>query len=146
MRSGFTLLEIIIVVGIIGILMSVGLPRLFRLQVPANQQFVARLNAFMQQGAQAALQTARVQTIRFNLASKLVERDDSQVKVSIPDELKIQDIIINGEPQVNDRTTEVRVFITPQGRTQNVKLLLTEQERNFTYILNPFTVQFVAPV
>ena len=145
MRAGFTLIEIIIVVSIIGLLMAVGLPRIFNLRVPATQQFIARLNAFVQQGAQAALQTGTVQAIKFNLGARTVERDNSQLRVSIPDDLKIQDIIINGEPQVTDRTVEVRVYINPQGHTQNVKLILTEREQHFTYILNPFTVQFALP-
>jgi prepilin-type N-terminal cleavage/methylation domain-containing protein len=146
MKSGFTLLEIVIVVGIIGLLLAAGLPRLFKLRVPAQQEFIARLNAFMQQGAQAALETSQVQTIRFNLARKVVERDNTQVQVTIPEALKIQDIIINGESQIDDRTVEVRVYITPQGRTQNVKVLLSEQGRTTTYSLNPFTVHFAAPV
>ncbi|MBA3954420.1 prepilin-type N-terminal cleavage/methylation domain-containing protein [Candidatus Dependentiae bacterium] len=151
MKSGFSLIELVIVIALIGVITGLMLPRLRKRETSVGQDFIVRLNAFVQEGAQAALQTSHAQTITFNFASNTIERSPEQGRMTMPSELEFTDIVINGESQLaTGKVTKTFFYILPDGTAQEVRILFVDHEQekllpnsgNYELVLNPFTVQF----
>lgn len=151
MKSGFSLIELVLVIALIAVITGLMLPRLRKRETSLGQDFIVRLNAFVQEGAQAALQTGRSQTITFNFASNTVERSPEQGRMQIPAELEFLEIIINGESQLaTGKVTKTFFYILPDGTAQEVRIVFIDHEQDkllpgsgtYELVLNPFTVQF----
>jgi prepilin-type N-terminal cleavage/methylation domain-containing protein len=151
MKSGFTLIELVLVIALIAVVTGLMLPRLRRRESSVGQDFIVRLNAFVQEGAQTAQQTASAQTITFNFGSNVLERSPEQARIPLPSELEFTDIIVNGESQLSSgKVTKTFFYILPDGTTQEVRILFRDQEQDtripgsgqYELVLNPFTAQF----
>lgn len=159
MKTGFTIIEMMLVVIIVGIMASIGLPRFVRGGQTPGQQFIARLNDLTQLGAQAALTTGTVQKINFNLQANKVElssidnknnkTNKTEKSIEIPDDFEIIDFIINGKNQFTAGGGERRsayFLINPDGITQETQIGVLDKTgtitRNYQIDLNPFTGQF----
>lgn len=152
-KAGFSLIELMIVILLIGIIASIGIPRFLRSPRTETEQFIARLNALVADGAQLAMQTTQSHKVFFNLLSKKVELQsvaDNKVKRSmdIPDHLAMENFIINGKTQFGEGGEKRTVYflINNEGVSQDVVMVLavdTKQgTRSYEFYLNPFTGVF----
>lgn len=156
MTKGFTLIEIAIVILIIAIMANLGIPRFLRIGTTESERFIERLNALVQQGAQAAMQTDKVQKILFNLIAKKVELQDidsnkSKKSIDIGD-IELKDFYINKKSQFMAGSEKYTAYflINPEGISQEVKIVIVDhklQAKNpkfgtYELLLNPFIPQF----
>lgn len=157
LKEGFTLIEIMIVVVLIGIITAFGLPRFLSSPVPKAQEFIGRLNRLVMQAAEQAQQETEPRRIFFNLGLGSVEIQKiggQQVggKLELPKELEVTDVIINGVSQFQIGGGQKRTFyflINAEGVSQEVQLVITEHARSgknrpYEFYLHPFTSLFRA--
>lgn len=157
MKKGFSLIELTIVILIIGIIASLGLPRFFRGSRTKSEQFIAQLTGLVRDGVQLALQTNEPQKVLFNLMAKKVELQsiaDNKTRrsMNIPSGVEVEDLLINGKsPFVGGGEKRTVYFlINPDGISQEVTLILIDhavKSRNpragrYEFYLNPFTGVF----
>lgn len=157
MKKGFTLIEILVVILIIGIMASIGLPRVFSTRTTNAEQFVARFNALVAYGVQQAIAKSRVEAVFLNLLGKKVELMDSsnnkvEKTIDIPKEIEVTNFFLNGVSQFDSsgKHESAWFYINDQGITQEVKIVFTDKEilskrpqsAYFEMNLNPFTALF----
>lgn len=157
MKKGFTLIELMIVILIIGIITSLGLPRILRGSLTQTEQFISRLNSLVQDGVQLALSTHEPQKITFGLTAKQVELQsipDNKVRrtLAIPAVVDIEDVTINGKPQFTSGGQRQAFYflINPDGVSQEVVMLVhdvamekrSQHSGRYEFYLNPFTGVF----
>ena len=151
--KGFTLIEIMVVILLIGIIAAIGVPRFLRQPVPVTQQFMHKFNNLVIQAVEQALEASEPRRVFFNLSSRTVEVQSVDGKLlggslELPDEVQINDVIINGVSQFQAGGAKRTVYflINAEGVSQEVRLLLVEQTsqgpRNFEFLLNPFSGLF----
>ena len=133
MEHGFTLIEIVVVILLIGIITAMGLPRFLRSRRTPTEEFVGRLNNLVGDGVETALRTGTVQRIFFNFDAKTVELQSATgtakgKPITIDPAIELTDILINRKSQfglgANKRT--VYFLINPEGISQEVTLVLTD--------------------
>lgn len=150
MNRGFSLIELMIVILLIGIIATIGIPRFLRTTRTEAEQFIARLNALVADGAQLAVQTQQPQKVLFNLLARTVELQDvsdnkAKRSIDIPKVLEIEDVYINGKSQFTGEGEKRTVYflITSEGISQEVRLVLTTEtqagKKTYELYLNPFT-------
>lgn len=153
--KGFSLIELMVVIFIIGLVTAIGLPRFLRSPVPVSQDFIFRLNTLIADAVEQAQKEGEPRRIFFNLTAAVVEIQTAQGKrlgdsLKIPPTLGVRDIIINGVSQFQQGGGEKRTFyflINAEGQGQEVTLFLEEQgksggTRTYEFYLNPFTSLF----
>jgi prepilin-type N-terminal cleavage/methylation domain-containing protein len=156
MKYGFTLIEIMLVILIMGIIASIGIPRFTRGTITQGEQFIARLNALTQYGAQEAIRSSSMVSIHFNLLGKnaeLLKANKSVKKIDIPSGIDITDFFVNGINQFSTTGGERRsawLYISPEGIAQEVKIVFIDkiiqtrrpQAGRYEIDSNPFTALF----
>lgn len=157
-KAGFTLIEIVIVILIIGIITAVSVPRLFRSPVSQTEQFVGRLNTLMQEAVESAQQSGMNKRVFFNIAAKSVAIQSIAGKqegraIEIPAAVEISEVFINGKSAFAlgaGEKRDVYLLINADGISQEVRLVLVNhavrsrspQGGAYEFYLNPFTSVF----
>lgn len=147
---GFTIIELMVVILLIGIITAIGIPRFLRQPVPVTQQFIHKLNTLVIQAVEQALESSEARRVFFNISASTVEIQDIAGKplggsLEIPDEIQVSDVIINNVSQFAQGGVKRTFYflINAEGVSQEVRLMLVEQApqgpRNFEFLLNPFT-------
>ncbi len=150
---GFTILELMVVILLIGIVTAISIPRFLRSPVPVTEQFIHKLNTLVTQTVEQSLQESEARRVFFNLSASEVEIQTIQGQtvgrsIAIPDEVQVDDVVINGVSQFQAGGTKRTFYflIDSEGVSQEVRLSLIEQTssgpRNFEFLLNPFTNLF----
>ena len=158
MKPGFSLIELMIVILLLGLIAAMGIPRFLRSSRPPTQDFIGRLNVLVRDGVQLAEKKRKVYKIFFDLPSKKVDirgvtGADASGSIAIPDAVEVSDVLIEGKSQFAAGGGEKRTvyfLINPDGITQDVTLSLidhTVRSHNpaggqYDYTLNPFTATF----
>lgn len=154
-RPGFTLIEIAVVILLIGIITSVGLPRFLRSPVSRAQTFIFQLNRLVMDAAEQSQSTSEPRRVFFNLVARTVTIQTITGHpvggtINIPKELEIPDVIINGVSQFHVGAGQKSTFyflINADGESQQVQLMITENfvsggSRTLEFYLHPFTSLF----
>lgn len=152
--AGFTLIEIILVILIIGIAAQIGIPRVFRTRQNVTIDFISRLNNLVQAGIQAAIDSGEMHKVLFSLRAKQVElvstvSNKTSMKIKMANEIALQDFFINGINQFKAMAEKDSAFffINTEGTAQNVKLILVDESKQplikSEFVLNPFTGRFL---
>lgn len=158
MKNGFSLIELMIVILLLGIIAAVGIPRFLRSPITPAQDFIGRLNALTGEGVYAALRAGKVHRISFDLTGGKVEVQTASGTlvgkgITIPKAVRIDDVIINGKSQFvagGGEKRSVYFLINPEGISQEVELRITDEKvrasnpagGEYTFYLNPFTSVF----
>ncbi len=158
MTRGFSLIELMIVILLLGFIAVMGLPRFLRSSRTPTEDFIGRLNVLTGEGVLLAEQTHKVYKIFFDLPAKKVEvrtvgNAVAGKGISIPDLVEIQDVVINGKSQFSAGGGEKRTvyyLINPDGITQEVTLSIIDHKvrankstgGQYDFYLNPFTAAF----
>lgn len=171
-KKGFTLIEILIVIAIIGVMMSVIVPNVKRL-LPRKEReaFLSKLNGLTRYAWQHALIERKVHQVEFDFNKKIVwvgmvtgtmkEGNPEVVRIKnaytatsipIPANIEIQNFIIEGYDELSrsDKRSAAYFFIMPDGLTQTVTINFIDKKhknsagkpRQFGLVLNPFNAQF----
>ena len=159
-QAGFTIIELVIVMLIIGLMLSIGLPKLRNSFSTEIKSFVVRLNSLTEQAAQQAQKHNIVYKVIFDFITKkvsmvpIINRQEYLKKdINIPESITIDDFLIDNKSQfiIGGGTKKSAYFlINPMGITQNVKIILIDnnlQKKNSSFgiyniVLNPFTSHF----
>jgi prepilin-type N-terminal cleavage/methylation domain-containing protein len=151
-QSGFALIEIIVAIIIIGIMATLGIPRLYRAGTSPLERFTAQLNMLAQDGLQRAIAQQMPYKIVFNFKQNnrsvelvLAGKEEKVVnRIVLPTSIMLQDLIINGKTEMG--RDEAWFFISPTGFAQEFILNITDPKTsatgNYGLVLNPFSVQF----
>ena len=168
---GFTLLELIIVIALMGIMASVITVSIRPRPANERKEFLASLNALLALGWREALITRNVHKIEFDFAKnsvvlqKKIENESSKsgmqfipVKskytenyIKWPKNLEVQQFLIEGKNEMGGlRKEAVWFYIMPDGSAQDIIINLIDvkdkmpnkQSRQVGWVLNPFSVQF----
>lgn len=153
LAKGFTILEIMVVILLIGVIAAISIPRFLRSPVPVAEQFMGNLNSMVIQAAEQAQQDGEPRRIFFNLLARSVELQDVADRevggrLAIPDVLEITDVVINNVSQFQAGGIKRTFYflINADGISQEVRLIITEQtdqgEQSYEVLLNPFTSSF----
>ncbi len=171
MKSGFSLIELVIVLLIVAIVAIVAIPIMRKPGHVPPKEFVGKLNVLMQAAWQQALLDNRVQRILFDFTrkritiSELAERGKNKdadkfvpitqayldTELAIPSGYTFNNFYIEKKDQMHmysGGSETAYFFLTPGGLTQDVILNITdrvEQEAfvdRFGLVLNPFSAQF----
>lgn len=152
-RRGFTILEIMVVIFLIGLIATIAVPRFLRSPIPEAEQFMGKLNGLVIQAVEQAQQADEPRRVFFDLSARIVEIQTvkgttSGGRLVLPESVQLTDVVINNTSQFGVGGTKhtVYFFINAEGISQEVRLMLTEQtpsgERLYQFLLNPFTSTF----
>jgi len=171
-KQGFTLFEVIFVIGIIAVLMTL-IPNLTQRKPHYERgQFVARLNALTKTAALQALSTHKVCEVEFDFAKRMVQIrrvtgkvDDRGLLVttpirpalahsvfSWPAQIEIKQFIVEGFDEMSRYTKGTGAaffYVMPEGLAQQMTINFIDKKdtidgkvRRVGLVLNPFTMQF----
>jgi len=165
--TGFTLIEIMIVLAIIGMALSVVIPRLSRGDNKLFDELITSLQAMVQLGYTSALTTGQIHRVFFDVEHNRVRLEKSTGKVNaqgnfdfeplkisyvkteiqLDERFEIRHFVIQGKDEIAHAagitTNEMWFFIMPEGLAQEVTLTIydTLQGKEKTLVMNPFTAQ-----
>ena len=72
-QKGFTLIEIMLVILLLGIIASIGIPTFLRSGLTPTEEFIGRLNASVQDAVLLADEKHTVQKVFFDISGKKVD-------------------------------------------------------------------------
>lgn len=151
-QSAFALIEIIVAIIIIGIMATIGIPRLYRAGANQLESFTARLNTLVQEGIQRAQSENTPYKIHFyfkennrSVQLRLAGKQEKIVsKIDMPATINLHDLYINRKIEMGRE--EAWLFISPTGMTQEFILNVidpkTSASGSYGLVLNPFAGQF----
>jgi prepilin-type N-terminal cleavage/methylation domain-containing protein len=147
-QKGFSLLELVVGMAIIGILASVAVPALFR-QVPQfkRDEFLTNLNTIVREASIRSLETGNPHKVGFNLSEGTIKMEEQTSKVDgsgdyifkpaqvrfakigdvIPDAYDIKQFFVQGVDEIgthsgSDTIEDIWFFVIPEGLAQEVVL------------------------
>jgi prepilin-type N-terminal cleavage/methylation domain-containing protein len=148
--KGFTFIELLIVISIVGIILAVALPRFSffdDIYVRKDIRQVTRLIRYLNE---AAVTKKLYYRVKFNIERGMVkveysndgveyndETDSFMKGLSFGDMMKIEDIILPGIGKINNG--EVAVIFLPYGFSEPFNLHLKGLGKFFTLSFNPYT-------
>lgn len=172
-RSGFTLIELAIVIGIMGMLLALISPVLFRPR-PGEQRekFVDELSRVVADGFLGALESGMLHRVVFDLVAREVRVEQSTGKTDIqgtmkfepalgsvalvlPDNLQIKNFYVNRHDELvqaaGAETKKIWFYITPGGTGQEVTINMLDMNAldaqgkpaQLSIVLNPFSMQLM---
>ena len=143
-RQGFSLIEIVVVLLIIGIMLSIGIPMLNHRSVDVISDFSIKLNRIVSNGVIMANQSnASAKITIFIQDPKKVELviDNKLVEIfEVDSRIDFLGFTINGKDEIG--SDKIWFFILPDGTTQEVMINLKNDNHKQSLILNPFIGQF----
>ena len=158
MQKGFSLIELMVVILLLGIIATMGIPRFVRSTRNQTEDFIGRLNGLIGEGVYNAQLSAKVHKIFFDLIGRKVEVQTVagalvQKGIEIPKAISFEDVKINGKSTFVAGGGEKKNFyflIDPEGISQEVQLILIDEKvraentrgGEYTFYLNPFTSVF----
>jgi prepilin-type N-terminal cleavage/methylation domain-containing protein len=165
-KQGFTLIEIVVAIFIMGLLVAVIIPNFRPRPGEERKKFIAELNALVALGWYNALVTHKLHRIYAlpgkheielqiqtgdgrSLTFELVKKAYLTSRLSMPSQIDIEQIIIEGNAERRELTYFYFV-IMPDGLAQDVILncydkkdkLPNGEYRPLSLVLNPFSAQF----
>ncbi len=158
MKKGFSLIELMIVIMLIGIVAVIGMPRFLSSPRREAENFISHLNRLVSESVIEAQSRGEPLRIFFSITGKKVDMQTVSGKslakpLVIPDSIEISDVGINGKSQFVSGSGEkdsVYFLINQDGISQEVRLVLIDHavRRNnprsgrYEFYLNPFTSVF----
>lgn len=163
---GFSFIELIVAITIIGIMATLVVPRFFQRTKPVGEVFITDLNTLLQHAILDAMSDGRLHRIRFDFerdrvvleAAKRLDADPADMSEQFvpvespyvvtylewPNVLEMKHFFIGKVDEMFGGTTkEVWFFVGNDGTVQDVTLVIRDDERDKTVSLvtNPFTAQ-----
>ncbi len=155
-EQGFSLIELIVALLIIGIIITVGIPRLNRVGATVMDNFLVRLNTLVLDAAQRAVSENTTYKVLINFKSRpprieirpMQPAEKMVNSMEIPSTIQIDELYINRK--VEPGRDEAWFFITPEGLSQEVIMNVIDRQAkesspqlgDYGLVLNPFTRQF----
>lgn len=143
-KQGFSLIEMAVVLLIVGIMLSIGIPMLNRRSVDYIGDFVIHLNRLVSNGVSMSAQDNKVakiviylqdpKKIELEIENKVIEMIDINSKI------EFLDFTINGKNEIG--IDKIWFFILPNGTTQEVLFSLKDDKHKQSLVLNPFMGKF----
>jgi len=156
--NGFTFLEILFGLLIMGIFAGIMVPRLFRIQRDFRGTFVQEFQALVQKTIGDATVSGTVHKVLFDFNQKEVRVERAQKPgfidfknaagfvpteglVRIPPQLELLQLVIDGRNEIDAATTQSWFFVDFMGNVQPVSFVLVQEGEDVevTYATNPFS-------
>jgi prepilin-type N-terminal cleavage/methylation domain-containing protein len=151
-RRGFTLLELMIVIAIIGIVLGYVTPRLFGALTSSNIEKTERnMSAIIQLARSSALTHHKTYYVQFNIDDGIVgyfpkpeksgEEPELEKKMSMPDGVTIKGVKTPYQPKKDRGKAEIKV--TPDGVVEQGLIYLEGGiNKMYTFMIKPFSGKF----
>lgn len=165
-RRAFSLLELVIAIAVIGIMLTVGIPRFTRRSALAERQrFVQGLNGLMTSAYVHAVETGIQHRVLYDFGQRTFvieqrKQDGSYASLAdmllngkqiVPAPYEFEQFIINKIDEMATPTARSTAwfYIGGNGVPQDVRITLItsaegEEEERLWLVLNPFSTQFEA--
>lgn len=140
-KAGFSLIEIVVAMLIIGIMATIAIPRFITLGARTTDKFIIALNNLNQTAVQQAYETQKTQKVILDFKQNSVKLENGE-SIEIPEYLEFINLSIAGKSEYT--SGEAYYLINAEGLAQEVKMDINNKETNNTQsiLLNPFSVQF----
>lgn len=126
--KGFTLLELIIVLIIIGIIIAVGIPKIFKgIESVKSRSLLSDIVMFLRKTRMDALSSSKTIKVSIKLQEKIFETDNGNT-FSIPDDAGVS-INVEDEYLYVD-VDETSFTFYPNGMASGSKLILSDEDEN----------------
>lgn len=153
-KSGFTLIELIVAIAILGAVAAVSIPQIVRRAQPSFErtQFIARFNALLSFALQQTVMTQKMHKIVVDFGKKKAHVEgeiggpDARTgqgefkpvsgayitpEISIPDNLELKSLFIDNQEELTTQrkdTAQFFFFLVPEGLVQDVIMNLVDKK------------------